>query len=169
MKPLVTLLLGVFTLAAGASAGTILNLGFTNSPVSGVPGGVATFIAQATNTAAVTEFLNGDSFTLTGTPFTSTNFDTSAFLNQWPLSLTAGQSFGPATIFQLTIPTGTAPGSYSGSFNILGGPGASDQNLIGSASFQVDVSAAAPEPGTSIGLLSGIAAILVRRLRGRRA
>jgi hypothetical protein len=65
-------------------------------------------------------------------------------------------------LFAVDVPLGTAAADYTGAFNILGGPGQSDQNLLATVNFTVTVDAAAstaPEPGT-IGLLGGALALL---------
>jgi len=96
---------------------------FNNSPLSGVAGATLTFDATMTNTTGGPLNLVGDSFNLSSTPFTFANVDDSAFFNNWTLApLAPGASFGPADLFDLTIPIGTAPGIYDGVFSLLGGP-----------------------------------------------
>jgi hypothetical protein len=145
-------------LAGGASGSSILTLTFQSSTLAGDPGATLSFIATAVNTAAVTENLNSDSFNV-APPLT---LNDSSFLNNWPLALTAGESFGPSILFTVTVPFGTDPGAYDGTFNILGGPGVGDQNLLGSASFTVDV---VPEPGTFALIGFGLTVAVLGRRR----
>jgi hypothetical protein len=159
LKPIAYFLF-LTALAGSAGATSILTLTLAESTLDGNPGDTLTFIATGLNTAAVTENLNSDSFSV-DPPLT---LDDSDFLNNWPLSLTAGESFGPSALFSVTIPLGTAQGLYNGTFNILGGPGPNDLNILGSASFTADV-AAVPEPGTFALMAIGFAAAVLGRRR----
>jgi len=144
----------------GASATPVISIVFNNSPQTGLAGNTLTLIATMTNTSGSTQNLNGDGFSLPS-PFTTANINDSAFFTNWPSALNASQSFGPQALFDITIPNGTAVGSYTGTFNLLGGPGANDQNLIGTASFQVNVTT--PEPGSGVLGLLGLAALAFAR------
>jgi hypothetical protein len=157
LKPIANLLL-LAALAGCACGSPILTLTLVQSTISAAAGGSATFMATGLNTAAVTENLNGDSFT----PAPPLTFDASDFLNNWPFTLDPGQSFGPADLFVVNVPIGTAQGVYSGAFDILGGPGISDTNLLGTVNFSVNV---IPEPGTCALLGIGIALAALRRRR----
>jgi hypothetical protein len=156
--------LGFAFLAAMASvtaSGSVIQLTLANDTLSATAGSTVTFLASATNTAGVTENLNSDSFT----PLPLT-FDDSPFLNNWPLSLPAGGSFGaPDALFNVTIPIGTAANSYTGMFEILGGPGAAAMDVLAVVDYTVNVTAAAPEPSTVflIGGTLGLAALFSRR------
>lgn len=168
MKTIHQVLLSLFITAAGAHAAPVVNISFNNSPVSGIGGSTVTLIATMTNTAASTEFLVGDGFSLSGTPFTLANINDAAFWSSWPLSLGAGASLGPAALFNLTIPAATTLGNYAGTFNLLGGTGSSDQNLIGSASFNVNVvNVLVPEPSTGAAALLGLGALALQLRRKR--
>jgi PEP-CTERM motif-containing protein len=157
LKPIANLLL--FAALAGCACGSpILTLTLVQSTVSAAAGGSATFTATGLNTAAVTENLNGDSFT----PAPPTTLNDSDFVNNWPLFLNAGASFGPADLFVIDVPTGTAQGSYSGVYDILGGPLVSDLNVLGTVNFTVNV---IPEPGTFALLGIGFALAALRRRR----
>lgn len=129
-----------------------------NTPLSGVAGATLTFDATMTNTTDGLLNLVGDDFGLTA-PFTIANVNDSAFLLSWPLTLAPGASFGSAALFDITIPLGTAPGIYGGTFSLFGGPGDLDQNLLGTATFEVDVTkttTATPEPGTFALMMLGL-------------
>jgi hypothetical protein len=107
----------------------------------------ATVAALNTNTADI--YLNSDSFNV-DTPLT---VDDSGFFSL-PLFLSPGVSY-TGVLFTVDVPSSTAPGSYFGYFQILGGSDGSGLNAISNvASFEVDV-AATPEPGTMLLLGSG--------------
>ncbi len=164
-KTIQNVLLGLLMASSGALATPIITITFNNSPQSGPIGSTLTFIATMMNTSMQTQNLNGDGFTLPA-PFTLANVNDSAFFTNWPHSLTANQSFGPQPLFNITIPNGTAPGPYTGTFNLLGGPGPNDQNLIGTANFQVQVTGVVPEPHSGVLTLLGLGGLVVtRRLR----
>jgi hypothetical protein len=88
--------------------------------------------------------------------------DTKFFLNT-PAFLLAGQ-FVTAPIFDVTVPSTTSLGLYSGKFTILGGSSPSDLINIGSADFAVAV-AVVPEPQTLILVTSGVIVFLLGRRR----
>ena len=147
-----TALLSTALCTAAAHADT---LGFTlNNPVQSTAAG-GTLFYQATVSAPLantgTVYLNGDSFTLNA-PDT---LDDSPFLNNFPLSLAAGQSF-TGILFDIAVPIGSAATSSAGSFQILGGPTGSDFSTLGSANFTATTAAAVtPEPSSLILLSTG--------------
>ena len=155
MKPIAYLLF-LAALAGAACASPILTLTLSQSTLTANAGDTVTFMATALNTAAVTENLNGDSFSITAPP----TLDDSDYFNEWPFALSAGQSFGPTDLFAVTVPLGTGAGSYAGTFNITGGPSVSDQNVLGSTAFTVVVT---PEPGTVALVSIGFALAVLRR------
>ena len=68
-----------------------------------------------------------------------------------PISLDPAQSSGLIDLFTVEIPAGTQPGSYAGSFTVLGGLNGDAQDIVGSAAFSVTVRnqpASVPEPVT---------------------
>jgi len=152
-----TLLLTMVT--AGARSDPV-SITFDNSPVPGTAGSTVSFYATMTNTTGEMLNLNSDSFTL-ASPFTEADVDDTDFWNDWPTSLGAGESYGPEVLFTIDIPTGTAPGLYSETFDLLGGPGMSDENLLGAEDFQVNV--LSPEPGAFSLLLLGAASLFSAR------
>lgn len=151
---------------AGSLSTVVLTI--TNTPQTGSPGGQLVFNATVTNNSAVTQNLNGDSFTLVS-PFTKASFNDSAFLNIWPLSLAptgqTGSTYSGA-LFTVTIPNAAPTGTYQMSFNLLGGPGVNDQNLLSTANFQVNV---VPEPATIGMMVLGVGAIALARARKSKA
>ena len=70
-------------------------------------------------------------------------------------------SSGDFELFTVDIPNGTPVGLYAGSFEILGG-GPSDQNVVGTATFDVQIT---PEPGSLLLLATGLFALGVMARR----
>lgn len=153
-------------LSAQAHADT-LNLVLANPTQSGAPGDTLDFTATAsapiTNTGTI--FLNSDSFTIDA-PLT---LDDSGFLNNF-FSVDPGQSFSNL-LSAVSIPTGTAVGSYLGSFSILGGSDGNTFDVLDTADFEVDVAPAVPEPTTLLFLATGLLglAVPIRRKMSRSA
>jgi hypothetical protein len=167
MKKRITSIAIWMAISAVTATAAPISIVFSNGSLTGGPGTTITFVATMTNTTASTQNLNGDSFTVQSPFAFPANFNDSAFLNLWPLSLSAGGSYGPAGLFDVTIPLNTPAGSYTQAFNLLGGTGPSDQNLIGTATFQINV---VPEPGTGVmtALAGGLLVLLmVWKSRGR--
>jgi hypothetical protein len=109
----------------------------------------ATVSAPITNTG--TEFLNGDSLTLSG-PAT---LDDSPFLNNYPLDLTPGQSFS-GLLFTVVIHPGSPISDYAGFFDLQGGANGNSANVLDAVPFSVNVT---PEPGSLPLLCTGVAAL----------
>jgi hypothetical protein len=141
--------------------GLSLSAPVQSSTVGSTVSFVATVSAPGTNAATV--FLNGDSFDISS-PLT---LDDSGFLFDFPLSLDPGDSFS-GTLFSVSLPSNVAAGSYTGSFEILGGADGGAQDTLGSVDWQVDVAPTAssvPEPESLLLLASGLpgVALLVQR------
>jgi hypothetical protein len=115
---------------------------------------IATVSAPSANAGDV--FLNGDSFNVSG----DLTIDDSDFLN-FPLSLVPGQSFTDV-LFTVDVPADARPGTYLGSFTLLGGPTGSDDDVLTTVDFQV---VATPEPSTLLMIGTGLTgfALTIRR------
>jgi hypothetical protein len=160
------LVLAMFLLVPLASADTI-NLTLTNPVQSGVAGSTLSF--DATVVAIFDKlgpvYLNGDNSTTTG----SLIVDDTGFLLNFPFVMSAGDSVTDL-LFTVTLPAGLAPGTYTGSFSILGGPDPESQGLLDTADFTINATApsAVPEPGTYVLMGTGVAALIFAGFTRRR-
>jgi len=173
MKSLKRLLLPSIAMAAFLVAGTAAkadSLTLTlNAPYQSAPATFFTFTgtiaytnADSTNDGSVTEYLNGDSFSVDA-PAT---LDDSSFLANAPLSMNPGDSWS-GTIFTVTAPSwvggGLPQNFYTGSFSIVGGSSPSDDtDVLATVNFDVQVT---PEPGSFLLFGTGLMALalLARR------
>lgn len=132
-----------------ATAAPIADLTITNSPQTGIPGSTLTYQGSIASLVSFDVPLDSLNFNVSA-PFSITDFDSTPFLTLWPLTLTAGSSFGPQDLFTVTIGPGVAPGLYTANVAIIG-----ESTLLGDADFQIEVTAtsAIPEPGT-LGLVA---------------
>jgi PEP-CTERM motif len=166
MKSLRSLFLLPLTIVAFLVAGTAANadpLSITlDSPYQNVgPGQTVTFTATITNLDPTdTMYLNGDSFNLDA----PLSLDDSGFWNNSPFSLDPSSSSGDIELFTVSAPF-DAVGLYSGSFEILGGDPSDFTDVVGSATFNVNVT---PEPSSLLLLGSGLMG-LATTVRRRRA
>jgi len=160
--------------AAPRAAQAQLTLTLTSAAQTGPASGVFHFAGTLTNSTAAEVFLNGDSPTFNG-PGT---IDDSAFLNNAPVSLGpagGGSDTYTGSFFDIILPSSAAPGTYFGTFTVLGGPTASDQIAVATEDFLVTVppSPAVPEASTivSLGLLLalGLGGLVVSARRRKAA
>ncbi len=150
------LILLTLLLAVPSAFATPVTLWFQNSTLTGAPGDTLTFYATASNSSGDDINLNGDSFTFTSESAPLTGDDT-PFITNWPLFLSANTTLAsPAAILTITLGPSALPGNYAGFFNLLGGTGASDQDLLVSAAFNVTVETATPEPASALLLAGGL-------------
>jgi len=165
-------LLFLFLTLSAAHAATILNVTLSPANQNGLPGQPLTFSGTLENTTNGTVFINSNSFTFDITAVGS--LDDSLFLANAPFSLNAFEASKPFDFFTVNIPALQAPGLYSGVFTIQGGADDLAADVLGTASFQVQVNAPpppppgpseVPEPATVILMGGGLALLLWRRRR----
>ena len=132
-------------------------------------GGSISFSGTITNTnVSNTYFLNGDQvLLLTGTNIGGFSIDDSPFFLGAPLSLAPNDSY-TGSLFKVTAPPVYLNSNYTGSFTILGGTGAFDNDPIGARSFNFRV---VPEPGSAaflaVSLIAAAGLFLRRRALAR--
>jgi hypothetical protein len=150
---------------SGIASASPLTFTLQSALLNGAPGDTLTFIGTAMNATGITQNLNSDSFTLQSPLI----FNDSLYFDTWPLQLTNSQAFGPQGLFTVSVPLSTSLGLYNGSFDILGGAGINDQNVLATATFQVNVipGTATPEPATGLLFIMGGAIIALRRQQQR--
>lgn len=121
------------------------------------------FTGSLTNAGATPLFLNGASLT------SGLNASDTPFFVLAPPVLAPGASVS-GELFRVMVEGGVAPGSYGGTFYVLGGSTTSASSVLANASFEVRVVAApsvVPEPGTSALVAGGLAVLAVARTRRR--
>jgi hypothetical protein len=159
------LLAALLATPGAALAGILIDLDFTAA--NAAPGQTITFSGTLENLDDVFPvFLNGCTVNVTGSSVVGNCDD--YFLFNAPFSLNPSEfvpSFAMFT-FTATAPYLDAFGPQSGSFDVLGGPGASDMEILGTANFSVNVTAeAVPEPAT--GLLGAAVCLVLMAARRR--
>lgn len=133
-----------------------------------VGSGPLAFSAALTNTGSSDVFLNADNFSADA----GLTIDDSAFFSL-PLFLSpAGQSgdtTGTVTLFSVTLDPNLLPGTYTGTFSILGGADDQTFDVLATQQFTIDAMApaAVPEPPSLALMIVGATAALTIA-RGRK-
>ena len=154
----------------------VITVNFTFADQSGSVGDTLTYAGTLDYSGSESAFINEASLNLAsfdGSAYGLTDEFFNYILNapsNPPLS--DGDSV-PFRFFTVTIPPVFADGIYGGTLAILGGATTDATDLLGSASFTVQVVPAdvsgVPEPGSCLLLGTMLAGLgIVRRLRGRR-
>lgn len=140
-----SLLIALAMCAPAVRAG-VMAFDLTPSTLSVLPGGTIEFTGTLTNTGTDDVYLNGDVAIL---PDTDLSLDDSPFFADSPLFLSGGQSYdGP--FFDVTADATAIPGTYGGSFAILGGADGNTFDNLAAQDFTVTVASGSPEPNSSL-------------------
>jgi hypothetical protein len=161
-RGVLTIIAGAFLLMLGPSSRAD-SVEVTVSPISGTAGSSVEAVGTITNDTDQTLDLNGDSFSVSMPTLALDDLD---FFNNAPFFLAAGASSGPFDIFTITISPTAAPGAVGPNiFLALGGSDGNTFDVLGTATFNVEVEGApsVPEPPGILLLLCGIAALFLMR------
>jgi len=142
--------------AAPAAHAQQLDFNFAPKAQAGTPGSVLQFTAALSNPSTTdTVFLNGDTPTLNA-PGLNVN---DIFFSNGPTSLGpvgSGTDTYSGDFLDVTITSAAQPGTYQGTYTIVGGADSNAQDTVATADFSVTVlPAAVPEASSvvSLGLL----------------
>jgi hypothetical protein len=163
LKYLVWLSLGIaaLLLSAPAAMADSYTFIFTNPDQNAVAGDVVELDATIINLDPVNSlYLNSDNVAHLDASLT---WDDTAFGNiSWPLSPAGdpGDSYTGA-LFDVTVPLGTANGTYGGEYQVFGGSSSDASDLLADQDFTINVGGASPvpEPSSLLLLLSGMAGL----------
>ncbi len=156
------------SLACGSASADTITITLDSPALSGSPGDELQIFGTLTNTSADPVYLNADNFNLVG--FDLSSIDDSPFWNNAPPSLDGGGTSGDIELLDISIPGSFTPGSYDGTFQVLGGVDGNAQDILGTANFTAQVTgptSAVPEP-SSVVLLGAafLGSCWFRRRRG---
>lgn len=142
-----------------AEAGTI-DVSLLAQTLSGAPLDTLTFTGTVANAGPEDLFVNGATLSLMG--FGPSDSDVFPFILNASGPISAGQSVGPVDFFTVTIPDSFSDGQYTGVLTVQGGMADSDDAVLATTSFQVNVQST-PEPASLLLTAVGLA-MFVNRL-----
>jgi hypothetical protein len=132
-------------------------------------GSSVTYFGSLSNEGAPGRFINSVSLTYTGPA--GITFNDSAFFTNTPSFLGSGATTGVVSFFDVFADLLIPPGSYVGSFAVLGGVDDQDQNILATQEFTINVTTGGqnpiPEPASMLLLASGLAGAAALRRRKR--
>jgi hypothetical protein len=137
------ILLLIVLFSRSAFAGP-LTINLSSSLLTALDGETVTFSGSITNTSGTEVFINGDSSSISSPLIVD---DTKFFLNS-PLSIGPSVTTPTFEMFDVKSPLGAPSALYSGAFDILGGTSRSSFDVVGTATFAVNVVQSVPEPAT---------------------
>lgn len=138
--------------AAICACASTIDITFTPPVLNVYPGNtdIAAYAVLQNTSTTDTVYLNSDNLTV---PESSNVMDD--FFTNVPISLAPSTSSGPIELFQFDVASDALPGSFTGTYQLLGGVGDANQgnlDLVGSQDFTV---ALAPVPEPAALLLAG--------------
>ena len=129
----------ILLLSAPAAKAELFTFVFTNPDQSAVAGDIVEFDATITNLDPSNGlYLNSDNVASLDSPLT---LDDTAFWNiPYPLNPAgdSGDSYTGA-LFDVTVPLGTAAGTYVGEYQVFGGSNTDASDLLGDEPFTITV------------------------------
>jgi hypothetical protein len=158
--------------AAGTGEASQIDIALTQAYVYTYPGETVSFdaIVSAPSSQPYSAiYLNGDSYNIDNALSLDDSLFFTNFLVNFPMYIYPGDSM-TGTLVTVSVPLGTASGIYGGSFGIVGGSDSNAGDLLGSATFSVEVGPAeaqseVPEPR---GLAAALVMLLLLACRVRR-
>ena len=150
------LLLTFLGLAIACHATAVMTVTFSPMIVTGAPGQTVGVFGTLTNNAGTTQFINSDTFNLTGI----SGGNDSLFLIDAPISLGPGATSASFEFMNEAIPMAQALGLYNGAFTVIGGADGNAQDNLGTGSFSINV---VPEPSSALLFGGAFLAVWVRR------
>jgi len=168
LKYFLLLSLASAALLPGGTAARADTISLSAHDTSAFAGDIVEFDAIITNLNPYSElYVNGYKVTSLTSPLILDDIDTdTAFFNiTWPLD--PGGAYTGALFF-VTVPLGTANGTYVGDFQVLGGSDGDTNDLLGDEVFTINVGGESlvPEPSSLLLLLTG-ATVLAGSIRRR--
>jgi hypothetical protein len=162
----------ILALATSAAKADSVSITLDSPHQIAAPGATLEFFGSILNTGNTAVYLNADDETLLGLSLT---FDDLFFTNV-PISLApagqAGSSSGDIELFDITVssPLLDAPGTYSGSYTLVGGVDGNAQDNLGATGFSVTTTSTTspvPEPSPVVLVLTASLLSAAAFLRGR--